>query len=237
MTRANVTLVILNGNGGSSSPGGTSSYVLPQDPCGEETQITQIVEVNDGDFNFRPETDENIDTGVEDGLLAKISEHFPQGRDCCLKTNFVTTDSGQLSLIVEPLVDRVFIEIPPGSRFARKSNPDRIAIPKSAAEIHHYLHLRDSDIVNFDDHGLKIRVVVELPNSAEPTSDMGRDMEEEIAVGTCHLALLTLQTNRFIRLDVSRKTRNLTNKLHQSSARTTRVKTRFKSYLRTLSKT
>ena len=67
-------------------------------------------------------------------------------------------------------MDHCFVELPPGIRFALSANPDRIVVPASADDTHHYIHLRPDDVLNFSDYGLKVRIVLEVPESSQVTS-------------------------------------------------------------------
>jgi len=123
MVRAQVHLEWMNGGDGSSPPGTINRYNLPTDP---NARRTHIVETEDGDFIFTPETTENQDDTYEDGLLAKIStfspprllrsfplQHQTRPRDGCL--NPIFTSLHLLLTSPHPLTDFISSQIPANS--------------------------------------------------------------------------------------------------------------------------
>ncbi|KAK5170217.1 uncharacterized protein LTR77_004803 [Saxophila tyrrhenica] len=137
--------------GGSSPPGVTIQHTIAN---GEDVTYTRVIYKQDGSLDFRLTDVRNIyDHDQGDLLLAQISYY------------------SNLSLVLEPLVEKVYIELPIGSGFARRYNPDRIVVPRSKGHEHHYVHLRDDDVVNFEGQGLKLRVVIEMPSVSATLPD------------------------------------------------------------------
>lgn len=67
-------------------------------------------------------------------------------------------------------MDQCLVEPPLASRLSGTENSDKIEVPKSVPNTHHWIHLRPDDTLNFEQYGIKIRVDVEVGGRSQLTS-------------------------------------------------------------------
>ena len=167
MAKVQVKLQWMNGEG--LSPGAINEYIIPDD---ELTVITEIVQVGRGKFTVRQQNVDIESEDASDGVLAKISKRKASVEHV---SNFISTltsflEPVTLSLMLEPLVRGVSVELPPSSKCARLFDSDRISVPQSRGRERHYTHLRPEDTINFSQQGLKVAIMTEIPDSSPPPS-------------------------------------------------------------------
>ena len=75
-----------------------------------------------------------------------------------------------LSLLLEPLVEGVFVELPPSIE-ARPYDSDRVSVQPSSGREKHYVHLSPDETINFSREGLKVAIMAaEVANSSPQSS-------------------------------------------------------------------
>ena len=90
-------------------------------------------------------------------------------------------EQSSLSLVLEPFVHGVFVELPPSTNTAHVGNSDRFSVPPSDGSERHYFHLRPDDIINFQHQALKVAIMTEIPES-NPERDLDRYQDQSITM-------------------------------------------------------
>ena len=168
MASFKVKLVCMNAG---LSPGAESVYYLPEDESAAETFV--LYYVNEGIYRFSHDYVGYDDGSVEALVKLSRSKATPIGIGFRSSLTEVLESFSTFSIVLEALVDNIYIEPDIALRLAGLYDSDRIIVPQSSTTERHYIHLRPDDIINLKADGVKVMVLVETPNtidSAQPSS-------------------------------------------------------------------
>jgi hypothetical protein len=145
------------------APGDEQVHYLQEDKNAAETWI--LYYCDDGRFKFSDDFDEIDDDSVE--VLAKLS----RSKASLIETKFpssltyVSESFYTFSILLEALVDNIYIEPAISPKLTGLYDSDRIKVPQSNSAGRHYIVLRPDDIINLKEDGVKVMVVAEKTNT------------------------------------------------------------------------
>jgi hypothetical protein len=175
MGKVRIKLVCMNGGG--ISPGVEITHFLDND----DAEDTYIVQTSERAFTFCDDREE-VDFEAVD-VLARLSNirkaAVTKSSDGPVVLTWLSESSSSFNIVFEPLANGVFIESALSPSLSGLFDSDRIGVPPTSEGERHFIHLRPDDIINFSDHGLKVAVMAEIPDS---TSDEKLSSDSNIVI-------------------------------------------------------